>query len=145
MKRKKNMRVYIDGENISFRYFTEIKEIIKKQGLCDYAKVYGRQKDERTKGWTELSKHSKEEKIELKNIRLFGPPEKDKVDKKIIKDIAKDISEDKSIDIVCLISSDKGFTDCIKNCRERKKRVVVIGKGDTAQKLREASNKFIML
>ncbi len=126
MYRKKNMAVYIDGENVSFRSYREISKKVGLQGVCDYAKVYGRQKDKRTKGWTELAKQSKGEEIELKDIRLFGPPEKDKVDKKIKKDIKNDISKNKSIDVVCLVSSDKGFKDVIEECRKKGKRVVVI-------------------
>lgn len=126
MFRKKNMAVYIDGENISHRRYEEIKKKVGQQGVCDSAKVYGRQKDERTKGWTERAKQSKGDKIELKDIRLFGPPEKNKVDNKIKKDIKKDISINKSIDVVCLVSSDKGFKDVIEDCRKKGKRVVVI-------------------
>lgn len=34
--------------------------------------------------------------------------------------------QNKSIDVVCLVSSDKGFKDVIEECRKKGERVVVI-------------------
>lgn len=48
--------------------------------------MYGLQKDECTKSWSDKAK-----KLDIKDIRLCGNPEKDKVDNKIKKDVNQEI------------------------------------------------------
>lgn len=61
-------------------------QVVKQQGVLYSSRVYGLQKDEGTKGWSE-----KANKFGIKDIRLFGAPEKDKADKKIQKDVKREI------------------------------------------------------
>ena len=53
-------------------------------------------------------------KLDIKDIRLCGNPEKDKVDNKIKKDVNQEIKNNKSVDVVCIATSDKGYTDTVK-------------------------------
>lgn len=137
-KKKENTVLYIDGENISSKKAEQILEIAKKQGVLGTKKVYGLQKDVRTKSWSDEAKD-----LGIKDIRLFGNPEKDKVDKKIQKDTREEVQNNKSVDIVCIATSDKGYTETVKELRKNGKRVVVIGEKKAPRELREACNEFI--
>ena len=136
--KKKNTSLFIDGENISSKKANAIMRAAEKQGVIDAAKVYGIQKDAHTKGWTEKAKE-----CAIKDIRLSGEPEKDKVDKKIFKDTKKAVLEQKNLDIVCIATSDGGFVDTVKKLRAQGKRVVVIGEEKAPDELRQACSEFI--
>ena len=136
--KRKNTSLFIDGENISSKKANAIMRAAEKQGVIDAAKVYGIQKDAHTKGWTEKAKE-----CAIKDIRLSGEPEKDKVDKKIFKDTKKAVLEQKNLDIVCIATSDGGFVDTVKELRAQGKRVVVIGEEKAPDELRQACSEFI--
>lgn len=74
--KKKNTALFVDGENISYKKADEIIEYAEAKGCIDFdwVRVYFRQKDPSTEGWGKIPG--------LKSIRLFGEPEKDKIDKK---------------------------------------------------------------
>ena len=136
--KKKNTSLFIDGENISSKKARAIVKAAEKQGVIDTAKVYGIQSDAHTKGWTDMAKE-----CGIKDIRLSGEHKKDKVDKKIFKDTKKAILEQKNLDIVCIATSDGGFTDTVKELRAQGKRVVVIGEEKAPDELRQACSEFI--
>ncbi len=136
--KKQNTALFIDGENISPKKAEAILKAVKQQGEIFSQRVYGLQKDEHTKEWTEKAK-----KYDIKDIRLSGGPEKDKADKKIQKDAKREISQQKNVDIVCIATSDKGYVETIKDLREKGKRVVVIGEEKAPDELREVCSKFI--
>ena len=122
---KKNTAVYIDGENIPAKKADKIISIIRDEGgVVDYIKVYGRQKDDATKMWTVVAGYIEN----MKDIRLYGPPAKNKVDNKIIKD-----------------ASDHDYVPVIAALREKGKRVVVIGEKKASEGLRNSANKFIQI
>ena len=81
-----DIALFIDGENISSKHAKQILEIANEIGTIAVAKVYRLQKDEHTKKWTEKAKEN-----EIKDIRLCGKPEENKVDNKIIRDMKKTI------------------------------------------------------
>ena len=112
-KKKVNAALFIDGENISSKKAEQIQKIANKQGVLGTEKVYGLQKDECTKSWSDKAK-----KLDIKDIRLCGNPEKDKVDNKIKKDVNREIKNNKSVDVVCIATSDKGYTDTVKELRD---------------------------
>ncbi len=136
--KKKNTSLFIDGENISSKKAKAIVKAAERQGVIDTAKVYGIQKDSHTKGWTDIAKE-----CGIKDIRLSGEPEKDKVDRKIFKDTRKAVLEQKNLDIVCIATSDGGFVDAVKELRAQGKRVVVIGEEKAPNELRQACSEFI--
>lgn len=140
MKRnsKRNLALYIDGENIPAKKGLTIINSIKDEGNMTSGKVYHRQKDNSTANWNTFTKTKKD----IKNIQLSEKPEKNKVDNKIKKDILKDISNTPDIDIVVIASSDHGFTDTIKQVRNMGKQVIVIGEEKASKKLRNAPSEF---
>ena len=99
--------------------------------------IDGLQKDECTKSWSDKAK-----KLYIKDIRLCGNPEKDKVDNKIKKDVNQEIKNNKSVDVVCIATSDKGYTDTVKELRRQGKKVVGIGEKKAPKELRDACSEF---
>ena len=136
--KKRNTALFIDGENISARYADIIMKIAKRQGKIDSAKVYGRQCDTYTREWSEKAKF----RSELKDIRLYGRPEKDKVDRKIQKDALNTSKEAKNVDIYIFATSDQGYCPTIIKLRELGKRVIVIGEKKAPDCLRDACSEF---
>lgn len=136
--KKRNTLLMIDGENISARKGEKIVDAAKNQGILFEGKVYGRQKDPSTRNWTDKAKQ-----CALKDIRLYGSPEKNKVDRKIQKDAGNEVCRFKNIDIVCLATSDGGYVPLIRSLRSQGKRVVVIGEEKAPRRLRESCSQFI--
>ena len=70
MKRtkKRNMLLVIDGENISSKKYSRIMKTVKKVGELEDSRVYGLQRDARTKGWSD---EAKKDNI-LKDMPKFG-------------------------------------------------------------------------
>ena len=136
--KKKNTLLLIDGENISYKRADSIMKAVKDQGVLYAGKVYGRQKDASTKGWSEKAKE-----YEIQDIRLYGKPQKDKADKKIVKDARKEVARNKNIDVVCIVTSDGGYVDTIKELRSQGKRVVIVGEKKAPEALRKACSRFI--
>lgn len=141
MQKKRNTAIFIDGENIPAKKATSIMCEARKRGVIDSAKVYGLQNDKATRQWSYIAKTT----ADMKDIRLYGKPSKNKVDKKIKKDTIHDVSEATNIDIVIIASSDHGYSDNIRQLRTMGKRVVVIGEAKAPKKLRQACNEFVLI
>lgn len=139
--RKKNMALFIDGENIPAKEFQRLFTIVKGIGELDYAKVYGIQKDKSTRAWSQLAL----EMDELIDVRLYGGPGRNKVDKKIQKDVSKEIITHKNIDIVVIATSDHGYADSVKEMRSKGKKVIILGNRKTSNKLKKACNEYYCL
>ena len=136
---KKRIQRYLLMEKILVQKGqSKSRKLRVNRGVLGTEKVYGLQKDARTKSWSDEAKD-----LGIKDIRLCGNPEKDKVDKKIQKDIRKEIKNNKSVDIVCIATSDKGYTETVKELRRQGKRVVGIGERKAPKELRDACSEFI--
>ena len=107
----------IDGENISHNKAESIVNAARLQGTLFESRVYGRQKDSFTRGWT-----GKARECGIQDIRLFGEPEKDKADKKIQKDARRLVVQNKNVDVVCLATSDSGYIETIEKLRLQGKK-----------------------
>lgn len=139
--KKKNMALFIDGENIPARTSQRLFSIVNRIGELDYAKVYGIQKDKSTQAWSQVASE-----IEgLKDVRLYGGPGRNKVDKKIQKDVSKEIITHKNIDIVVIATSDHGYVDSVKEMRSKGKKVIILGNRKTSNKLKKACNEYYCL
>lgn len=135
---KRNTELLIDGENMSYKKAGRIMQIVESQGVLFEGRVYGRQKDQRTKGWTDMARiHG------IEDIRLYGGPQKNKVDNKIKRDASKIIMEYKNVDVIVLVTSDSDYIDAVKDLRNHGKRVVIVGTNQASKSLRQSCNKFI--
>ena len=135
-----DIALFIDGENISSKYAEQILEIANDIGTIAVAKVYGLQKDESTKKWTEKASEN-----EIKDIRLCGKPEKNKVDNKIIKDMKKVILDHSWINTICIASCDGGYAEVLKELRDLGLTTVAIGKKNLSNKLKDVCNEIYEL
>jgi len=135
---KQNTGLLIDGENVGAQKASAILEAACAQGRLYESKVYARQKDICTRKWSDKARE-----YGISDIRLYGGPEKNKVDNKIKKDARKLIKQHKNIDIVCIATSDRDYIDIVKELRSMGKRVVVIGEKHAAFSLRKSCNKFV--
>ncbi|MBO6162942.1 MAG: NYN domain-containing protein [Eubacterium sp.] len=135
---KQNTGLLIDGENVGAKKVNAILNAARSQGKLYEGKVYGRQKDIHTRQWSDKAKE-----YGISDIRLYGGPEKNKVDNKIKKDARRLINQHKNIDIVCIATSDNGYVDIIRELRSLGKRVVVIGEKQASASLRSSCNCFV--
>ena len=136
--KKLNTELLIDGENIGARKAEKILKAAKSQGVVYESKVYGLQKDAHTKKWSYKAREHG-----INDIRLYGSPEKNKVDKKLCKDARKVVRDHKNVDVICIATNDGGFVTAVEEMRNIGKRVVVIGEKHASEKLRKCCNKFI--
>lgn len=137
-KSRQNAFMYIDGENIPEKKYEDIDTLISKRDKVINAKVYGLQNDNSTKAWSKRAQKNDK----LKDIRLFGQPEKNKVDRKIIRDIRRDIRNHKKIDRIIIVSSDKDFAAPIREIKEEGIKVTVIGESKSSSELRKSCDEF---
>ena len=136
--KKQNTGLLIDGENVGAKKANAILNAARSQGKLYEGKVYGRQKDIRTRRWSDKARE-----YGISDIRLYGGPGKNKVDNKIKKDARRLINRHKNIDIVCIATSDSGYVDIIRELRSLGKRVVVIGEKQASSSLRTSCNCFV--
>ena len=54
----------------------------------------------------------------------------------------QEIKNNKSVDVVCIATSDKGYTDTVKELRRQGKKVVGIGEKKAPKELRDACSEF---
>lgn len=138
---KKNMGLYIDGENYSVKKAQLLFAVVSGIGVLSYARVYGIQNDKSTQAWSRLAS----ERTDLTDIRLYGGPGKNKVDKKIQKDIRHDAKINKCIDIIVIATSDHGYVPIVEEMRSKGKKVVIISGNIISKKLKNACNKCYCL
>ena len=69
---------------------------------------------------------------------MCGEPEKDKIDKKIKKDIKKSLANEAG-DIICLVTSDGGYEDIVKEVQMSGKQIIVMGEKKAPPRLRVAA------
>ena len=141
MHKKRNTAVFIDGENMPAKKAKAILKAAKKRGVIDTVKVYGLQKDQTTKKWSEVALTTEG----MKDIRLSGGPARNKVDKKIKKDIIHNVKAAANVDIVIIVSSDHGYAENIRELRLMGKHVVVIGEEKAPKSLRQSCNEFVQV
>ena len=137
----KNVMVFVDGENVPAKYYDQVRSRV--EWLVDHhqAKVYARQKDGATQRWHEVSLESG-----IKEIRLFGGPAKNKVDKKIIKDMKAFVGKCvPSETTLFLVASDTDYAATVQELRKTGVKVIGFGEAKSSKRLRDAYDKFFVL
>ncbi len=133
---------FIDAENVPSKFWGQIEGYIYYLVDKWRGKVYALQKDHATQGWHEIAKTNDG----LKEIRLMGPPAKNKVDNKIITDIRKLLGKcapDKTC--VFIVSSDSDYWDVVKELKDVGVRVVGIGEPKANVCYKELFHRFMEL
>ena len=138
-----NVFVFADGENVSAKLHEQINAEVRHLVDAWSAKVYARQKDPATQGWHAVAQDSNGE---LKEIRLFGGPEKNKVDKKIIKDMRSVVSNCAPAETtIFLVTSDSDFGPAVSELRSKGVKVIGLGEEKSPERLRKRFDRFIEL
>lgn len=138
-EKKEKFRVFYDCENISEKKYDVSMERLKKKGQVVSCKAYRIKNDKSTRAWTTRANKDKC----LKEIRLSGGPEKNKVDSKIIKDIRREIRNISDDESIVIVSSDKDFSKIAKKIRASGGKVIGIGEAKASDKLRKSYDEFL--
>ena len=136
---KKKTIILVDGENISAKYAERIIAISNRLGNVTERKVYHHQKDPVTRQWSERAKDG-----DYKDILLYGPPAKDKVDLKMQKD-ARAYLRKPEVDMVCVVTSDGGFHHLAGDAQSAGKRLCFIAGKQASRKLRNTGAQFMRM
>lgn len=128
---KKNTMIFIDAESISANHCSKIIGQCKGVGEIYEARYYALQNDNSTVAWKSMAKQ-----YSIKPILMYGAPEHNKIDNKIIKDIKRIVETNKSIDIFCIASRDGDYCEIVEYLRKRKKRVVILATKNTSKRLK---------
>ena len=136
-----NLKVFIDGENISAKSYETIKRVLHNIGEEADVSVYGLQKDPAPQGWHAIALAEEN----MTERRLCGPPGKNKCDKKIMKDMEKTCREEYPDRFLVLVTSDADFVPAVQAYRKEEFVVIGIGEKKPPERLRKAYTKFIEL
>ena len=136
---KKKTIILVDGENVSANNADKIITISNRLGTVAERKVYHHQKDQATRQWTEVSKSGA-----YKDIRLYGDPAKDKVDRKMQKDARRYLNEP-DVATVCVVTSDGGFRCLAEDAAAAGKKLCFIGGKTPSRRLRNTGAQFVKL
>ena len=94
--------VYIDGENISWRLYNLIEDVIKEFGKIFIFNIYTKKGSNDYENWDKISENCKLIKCQNKSC-------KDYVDSILIQQVKKDLKIYDFLTLFFIISSDKGF------------------------------------
>lgn len=133
--RKKNTMVFIDAESISADRCSRIIGQCNSVGEIFEVRYYARQNDHSTAAWKDQARE-----YDIKPILMYGEPEHNKIDNKIMKDIRKVLDTNKSIDIFCIASRDGDYSQIAQEIRDRRKRVVILATKNTSRKLKDTAS-----
>jgi uncharacterized protein (TIGR00288 family) len=139
----KNIRVYIDADNISHRQCDNLLTIIYEiEGRIQSISVYGDYCESEAKNWKQKSLDN--------NFNMVMAPRyngsKDSSDMKIAVDVISSIYESPDVNIYIIISNDTDFIPLINKLKEKGKIVIGIGTSQSSNKILQKSyDKFVSL
>jgi len=108
--------VYIDGENISWRLYNLIEDVIKEFGKIFIFNIYTKKGSNDYENWDKISENCKLIKCQNKSC-------KDYVDSILIQQVKKDLKIYDFLTLFFIISSDKGFY-CLNKFVEKKEKEI---------------------
>ena len=127
--------VYVDAENISVNYWNKILESLSEIPGTPYIRIYRRREDLCTRSWREVCE--RESEFRIKEIAVEGKAKKNKIDKVIISEMLS-----MNTDVICIVSSDHGYGNCVEECK--KKGSVVYGFG-SGKRLAKHCNRYFRI
>ena len=139
--KKKQVAVFIDGENISHKKAKKIIEYAGTLGSIDFSRVYGVQNNNSDKCWIKTAGE-----LNIKYIRLAGGSKKNKVDKKMIEEMLNEAQKKDHVDIIIVATNDGDFAPTVKTVNGMGVRIVAVGlKAMMSDKMKKACNSFVYL
>jgi uncharacterized protein (TIGR00288 family) len=139
MEQNKKVALFIDCENISYKYMDDILANLATYGEIHIRKAYGDWKNESLKNWNnKIFDYSLEP--------IYQPPYSDKknaTDIRMTVDIMKTIYQSGNIDYIALATSDSDFTPLVTEIKSQGIQVIGFGEKKTSKVLRKACSEFI--
>lgn len=115
----KNIGIFIDGENISYKDYKNILDDVRKYGQVSISNIYLDWTE--NKSWMEVSKNFGLTPIQCQKING-----KNSVDLKIAVDIMETLYE-RQIDLFCILTTDSDFCHIVQKLKSRNKIVYIYG------------------
>lgn len=132
----KNVAIFIDAENISFKYAKDIFNIASSYGELIIKRIYADWRSPALSGWKdEIAEHS------IIAIQNFKFNRKNSSDMHLMAD-AMSMFYEKDIEIFIIVSSDSDYIPLVHKLRENKKQVVGIVENKANQSYINAFNEF---
>jgi uncharacterized protein (TIGR00288 family) len=137
--RNRKIVLLIGAENTSARYAKRIMEYLEKKGDIICARIYGDFiNNVSVKGWNSVAI---EYEMEQKQ-QLTTSAGKNSSDIALVID-AMDLLYQKSIDTLCIVTSDGDFTGLVKRIREDGIEVIGMGKADASKRLEKVCDQYL--
>lgn len=138
---KRQIAVFIDGENISNKKAEKIMEKAGNRGHIQFTRVYDVKGTASDKCWVKTSQD-----FNFKHIRLPGGSKKNKVDKHMFVEIYNEAKKKKHADMLIIATNDTDFIPTIKAVKDMGIRVVIMGlKSSLSDKMKKACDSFVYL
>ena len=133
---KKEIGIFIDGDNIESKFIEVILEEVKIHGNINFTNVYYND-IENSKKWINTCDKYNLNKNPVKNI-----PKKNSTDISLSIDIMECMCDNPDISLYYIVSGDRDFLPIIKKIKIRKKTVHVIGKKNTHEDVKEGCDLY---
>lgn len=139
-KRKPNIAVFIDAENISSSWLDRVYSSLGRLGVISFSKAYGNWASVNSGGWKEaFQRHS------IQPVQMYAMLKgKNAADMGLVVD-AMEALYSLPVDIFCIISSDCDFTPLAMRLREKGKLVLGIGRENAVDAYKNACSKFLSI
>lgn len=135
----KSVVLFIDAENISFKYAKDIFNIASSYGELIIKRIYADWTSKEVGGWkNQIAEHSI---IAMQNFKLNN---KNSSDMYLMAE-ALSIFYEKDVEIFIIVSSDSDYIPLVQKLRENKKQVIGIGENKTNKFYINAFNEFCYL
>ncbi len=138
---KKKIALFIDCENVSYKYIDTIINRLSKLGDVFIKKVYGDWNNSSLKKWNELIHNYSLESIHQTPYSST----KNSTDIKMTVDIMKVLCSSKNIDYMALVTSDSDFTPLITEIKSQEINVIGFGEKKANKALKNVCTEFIEL
>lgn len=139
-KSTKNIAVYIDGDNVSYKHLSCILKEIKSYGRIIISRVYADWSKENTKGWNQTALQNG-----INLVQCVRVSNKNSSDIKLCIDIMKDLYTKSHIDIFYIVTSDSDYRHIMQEIKDFGRIVHCIGNDDANIALRSNSDKYTKL
>ena len=134
MTEDKKIAVFFDAENISSKYFAKISAKINSYGDILVQRAYADWSMDNSNGWENVVRENPVQAIQQFHSRKNEDSKKNEtankaqdVDKAIIMDGVEISIKNPEINTICLVASDKGYSDFVLKLRSLGKYVLGIG------------------
>ncbi len=139
MEKNNKIALFIDCENVSYKYIDDIISDLAGLGEIHIRKAYGDWNNPGLKKWNELI-------FDYSLEPIHQPPystTKNATDIKMTVDIMKTLYLSNSIDYIALATSDSDFTPLVTEIKSQGIQVIGFGEEKTSKVLQKACSEFI--